>query len=635
MVFTHNDPLVTSIIVNNCEVQSVLIDIGSAPDIMYYHYFESLGLDLAFLQKLDICNPFNLVLGHEDDIILQHCHRETYLDQNPNCCLTIPFMQPRDSQALLHDIYHLTLEGQGSNSATKTNSIRNPRLRVIKEEVKKLLQVGFVRQVHYCEWVTNPVLVKKSNDKCRMCIDYTNLNDAYPKDCYPMSSIDKLVEAASGNERLSLLDTYSGYHQVHMAPEDEVKTSFCAGDEIYCYVMMPFSLKAKDHLINLTETFDNLKKHTMRLNPVKWVFDVESGKFLGFTISQKRIEVNLEKIKVIEEMEPPRSVKDLQRLTGRVVALHRYNNKFCSGPRSKETTEVVYFTIKVLQGAKQRYSVVEKAALAVVTYARKLRPTSSPIQSLCSLTNPYDKSYRSLSNCGPFTYGIPNQIIADNGPQFNYTSFMDFCFSYGIKLVFTLVYHPEANGMDESINKGILEGIKSRLDEFKAKWVNELNNVLWAYQTTNQTTTGETLYYLAFWTEEVIPVKIKVPSLRVSHFDATLNEQLLRENLDFLDKVHEQARLQTLLINHHKLVLVPKWEDSSSGLVSLPFKFDFEAKLSYLALPILFYLFLLSFECNARHVYLKMLCLHLLPKVAKGHDQCRKVIEIHDLEKCG
>ncbi|GKV48819.1 hypothetical protein SLEP1_g55610 [Rubroshorea leprosula] len=195
-----------------------------------------------------------------------------------------------------------------------------------------------------------------------MCIDYTNLNQACPKDCYPMPNIDKLVKAASGNERLSLLDAYSGYHQVPMAPEDEEKASFYAGDEIYCYVMMPFglknagatyekmvtivfraqiswnlevyvddivvkSLKAEDHLTDLEETFNNLRKNRMRLNPAKCIFGVEFGKFLGFMVSRRGIEVNPEKIKAVAEMEPPKSMKDVQRLTGRVAALHRFISK--------------------------------------------------------------------------------------------------------------------------------------------------------------------------------------------------------------------------------------------------------------------------------------------------------------------
>ncbi|GKV04527.1 hypothetical protein SLEP1_g16680 [Rubroshorea leprosula] len=144
-------------------------------------------------------------------------------------------------------------------------------------------------------------------------------------------------------------------------------------------------------------------------------------------------------------------------------------------------------------------------------------------------------------------YGILNQIVAYNGTQFNCTSFRDFCSSYGIKLQFTSVYHPESNGMVESVNKCILEGIKPRLEQHKAKWADELNNVLWAYRTTSRTTTGETPYHLAFGTEAVIPIEIGVPSFRVTHFDEGRNGQLLRENLDLLDDLREKARLRTLV----------------------------------------------------------------------------------------
>ncbi|GKV33955.1 hypothetical protein SLEP1_g42389 [Rubroshorea leprosula] len=87
------------------------------------------------------------------------------------------------------------------------------------------------------------------------------------------------------------------------------------------------NLKAKDHLVDLDETFINLRKNKMRLNPAKCIFGVESGKFLGFMVSRKGIEVNSEKIKAIELMGPPKSVKDVQRLTGRVAALYRFISK--------------------------------------------------------------------------------------------------------------------------------------------------------------------------------------------------------------------------------------------------------------------------------------------------------------------
>ncbi|GKV05103.1 hypothetical protein SLEP1_g17147 [Rubroshorea leprosula] len=113
----------------------------------------------------------------------------------------------------------------------------------IDEEIQKLLQASFIRRVEYSEWVSNPVLVKKPNGKWRMCIDFTNLNDACPKDPHPLPNVEKLVERAAGQERMSFLDASSGYHQVQLLLDDQEKTAFYAGDAIYCYVMMPFGLK--------------------------------------------------------------------------------------------------------------------------------------------------------------------------------------------------------------------------------------------------------------------------------------------------------------------------------------------------------------------------------------------------------
>ncbi|GKV39187.1 hypothetical protein SLEP1_g46995 [Rubroshorea leprosula] len=320
---------------------------------------------------------------------------------------------------------------------------------VIKEEVEKLLQAGFIRRVDYCEWVANPVLVKKANGQWQMCIDCTNFNQTCPKDCYLMWNINKLVEAASGNERLSLLDAYSGYHQVSMAYEDEEKTSFYAemvtiifraqigrNLEVYVDDIMVKSLKVEDHLADLDETFNNLRKNRMR-----------------------GIEVNLEKIKAVAEMESSRLVKDVQRLTGRVTAFHRFISKsadkclplfkiMTSATQKDESSKqkkfewnpecqakfdelksylnsphlltkvidgeilylylgisdeaisfvlvreegkqqkLVYYTSSVLHGAEIRYFIVEKAALAVVTWARKLRPyfQSHPIIVLTDQT---------------------------------------------------------------------------------------------------------------------------------------------------------------------------------------------------------------------------------------------------------
>jgi hypothetical protein len=112
-----------------------------------------------------------------------------------------------------------------------------------KVEVQRLLDVGFIWEVHYPSWLTNVVMVKKKNGKWRMCIDFTDLNKCCPKDDLPLSRIDKVVNSAAGSEIMALLDCFSGYHQIWLCKEDEVKTSFITPFGSYCYLRMPEGLK--------------------------------------------------------------------------------------------------------------------------------------------------------------------------------------------------------------------------------------------------------------------------------------------------------------------------------------------------------------------------------------------------------
>ncbi|GKV05557.1 hypothetical protein SLEP1_g17554 [Rubroshorea leprosula] len=401
VIMPHNDPLVTSVIVNNCEVQRVLVDTRNALDIMYYHCFESLGLDPTFLQKYDgpiygfnnqlvsvegvlklnfksdICHSLSSVFGRVSvegvlKLNVVFSSGRTYVTplvrflvvkmaSSFNIIIERPTLteiraivsQSHLCMKFLTPMGVVTLKGNQEVMGVELpdNKLEDDARATPAKEVEEVQlddSDPTKKTVDYCKWVANLVLVKKSNGKWRMCIDYTNLNEAYSRDCHPLPSIDKLVEATSGNERLSLLDAYSGYHQVHMAPEDEVKTSFYIGRNLEVYVddIVVKSLKAEDHLTDLAETFNNLRRHKMRLNLAKCVFDVEFGKFLGFIVFGRGIEVNPKKIKAIEEMKPPRSIKDLQRLVGRVGALHRPE---CSGRLIKWAVELGEFHITFQQ----------------------------------------------------------------------------------------------------------------------------------------------------------------------------------------------------------------------------------------------------------------------------------------------
>ena len=70
----------------------------------------------------------------------------------------------------------------------------------------------FIREVYYLDWLDNVVMVKKANDEWRICMDFTNLNKAYPKDIYPLPYIDQLVDSIAGHQFLSFIDAFSGYN---------------------------------------------------------------------------------------------------------------------------------------------------------------------------------------------------------------------------------------------------------------------------------------------------------------------------------------------------------------------------------------------------------------------------------------
>ena len=117
------------------------------------------------------------------------------------------------------------------------------RNQAITDELNKLLSASFIREVYYPDWLVNVVLVKKVNGKWRMCVDFTDLNNACPKDSFPLSRIDQLVDSTTGHKLLTFMDAFSRYNQIKMAEGDQKKTAFIMSQGLYCYKVMPFGLK--------------------------------------------------------------------------------------------------------------------------------------------------------------------------------------------------------------------------------------------------------------------------------------------------------------------------------------------------------------------------------------------------------
>src|SRR6266540_183569 len=99
------------------------------------------------------------------------------------------------------------------------------RKEAIGDELTKLTAANFIREVYHTDWLANPILVKKKNGKWRMCVDYTDLNKACPKDSFKLPHIDQVVDSTAGSELSCFLDAYSGYHQVTLVESDCIKTS--------------------------------------------------------------------------------------------------------------------------------------------------------------------------------------------------------------------------------------------------------------------------------------------------------------------------------------------------------------------------------------------------------------------------
>jgi hypothetical protein len=113
----------------------------------------------------------------------------------------------------------------------------------IRAKVTWLLAAGFIKEVYHPDWLANPVLVCKKNNEWRMCVDYTNLNKHCPKDPFGLPRIDEVIDSIADYELLSFLNCYSGYHQIALNKDDQIKTSFITPFGVYCYMTMSFGLK--------------------------------------------------------------------------------------------------------------------------------------------------------------------------------------------------------------------------------------------------------------------------------------------------------------------------------------------------------------------------------------------------------
>ncbi|XP_075640281.1 uncharacterized protein LOC142612035 [Castanea sativa] len=288
-----------------------------------------------------------------------------------------------DPEVICH---HLNINPHATPRQQPPRRASQEHAEAVKEEVGKLKQAGAIKEIFYPEWLANTVVVKKKNGKWRVCVDFTDLN-----------KLGRNMEA-------------------------------------YIDDMVIKSKRTEDHLTDLQETFSVLRKYKLRLNASKCSFGVGSGKFLGYMITHRGIEVNPDQIKAVLDLHPPQNPKEVQKLAGMIAALNRFISRsadrcrpfyrllhkwkdfrwtnecnlafedlkqYLSRPPILSTPEKeevlyaylavtnhsvslvlirnddgvqkpIYYVSKSLQEVEQRYLLLKKALLAVVHATRKL-----------------------------------------------------------------------------------------------------------------------------------------------------------------------------------------------------------------------------------------------------------------------
>ncbi|GKC18248.1 reverse transcriptase domain-containing protein [Tanacetum coccineum] len=222
----------------------------------------------------------------------------------------------------------------------------------------------------------------------------------------------------------------------------------------------------------------------------------------------------------------------------------RGENKKADALSKIASTSFAHMSKQILVEELKEKSIDEKEVLAVLE--EEGRTWMTPIHEY--LTKEILPEEKGSMHAGPrsvvakalrLRFGLPGEIISDNGKQFRDNPFKDWCEKLCIRQCFASVKHPQANDLVERANRSLGEGIKARLDERSKNWIEEISHVLWAHRTMIKSSNRETPFSLTYGTKAVIPVEIGMPTLRIVEVDMIKNDEALEINLDLLEEKRE------------------------------------------------------------------------------------------------
>ncbi|GJW53790.1 reverse transcriptase domain-containing protein [Tanacetum coccineum] len=329
------------------------------------------------------------------------------------------------------------------------------------KEIEELMKARILQKVKHQTWVANPVMVKKSDGGWRMCVDFTDINKACPKDCYPLPDIDWKIESLLGFCLKCFLDAYKGYHQIQRAEEDEDKTTFYAGEGVFCYKKMSFCLK------NAGATYqrlvDKVFSHQIRRNLETYIDDM----VIKSTSEEEMLKDIQETFERREEKETPANF---------LIEIPSEDNETKEKP--KEVPD---------SSSKWRLYTDRASNLDGSRTGLMLMNTEEKSQ----------KRFKTAENAkNNRQFGVPLMISSKEEKHFKEGMFVNLC--KGLKI--TQSFSPVTEHME------IMHHIEKQLTRSQQGWVDNLAKILWIQRTLPWNSKKETPFSLTYGSEAVIPI---------------------------------------------------------------------------------------------------------------------------------
>ena len=335
--------------------------------------------------EIAVCSPVDHILAcetvpdHNDKRNRMKCSQIQVLLQTAKTSLEP--MDYKKAEKLIKEYCDIIAIDEEDNGKTKVveHRIRTGRTEPIRqlprrlplakreearEMLEKMKKQGVIEPSN-SPWSSPVVLVRKKDNSLRFCVDYRMLNDVTQKDSYPLPRIDDTIDTLAGSRMFSTLDLKSGYWQVGIHPQDREKTAFSIGEGLWQFTVMPFGLcnapatferlmeyvlqglnwrtclvylddiivvgkTFEEHLRNLGEVFQRIRKAGMKLNPTKCALFKSKVKYLGHIVSAEGVGTDPEKIKAVNHWPVPQSSHELRSFLGLCTYYRRFVANFSS-----------------------------------------------------------------------------------------------------------------------------------------------------------------------------------------------------------------------------------------------------------------------------------------------------------------